>query len=1058
MSEKKYIIDNQTLMNEWNWDKNEQLKIYPSNLTSGSNKKVWWKCGKGHEWESTIVHRSAGQKCPFCANHKLLKGYNDLATIAPHLIEEWNYKKNNGLLANDVFPSSNKKIWWICKKGHEWQDTPNHRYNRNNGCPYCSNHRVFKGHNDLKTTHPLIAKQWNYAKNGLLKPTDVLHGSNQSVWWKCEKGHEWKSPINIRKKVNECPYCNNRKLLVGFNDLTTYHPLLIKEWNYEKNNDLKPTMFFGMSNKIVWWKCEKGHEWQAPISARQRGSRCPFCANKKSWSGYNDLLTTNPELAKEWHPTKNKGLYPNQVLFKSNLMIWWKCEKGHEWEDTISNRRKGINCPYCDGKLCKNNNETLSKIYPELLETWHPNRNCLLLPHNISFKYRNKLWWKCENEHEWQATIKERLINKECPICKKNKLKKHVIDNNMLMKEWDWDKNRKEGFIPQKLSNFSNKKVNWKCEKGHEWQEIIANRTKRNSGCPYCSNHRILEGYNDLITTHPNISKEWNYNKNIDIDIHTIGAGSNKRVWWICNKGHEWCTTPNHRTSRGTNCPICSISRRISFPEKTIVYYLKQVFDDVKEQAKFPWLGTMEIDIYIPSLSLGIEYDGEAWHKDLKRDILKEKKCLSNGIELIRVREPGCPLYNGKSKCIITENPKKEFFIKNAIEELIDYFNKKFKIEKKIQYDFINDYTKIYELIKTEIEENNLEKKFPNIAKEWNFVKNKKLLPNMFAPSSNVKIWWKCIKGHEWQTRISERTLKGNNCPYCSNQRLLVGFNDLKTKFPQIADEWNYDKNQNLKTEDVTYGTNKKVWWRCERGHDYQARVHERTRKGNKCPVCSNHKILKGYNDLDSQFPDLMKEWDFDKNEVSPYEISYHYDNKVFWICENGHSYEASVYSRVQKKTGCPVCANQKIASGYNDLLSKNPKLASEWDYNKNKISPSQVAEQSNIKFWWKCEKGHSYEASPSNRFKGRGCPYCSNHKILPGYNDLVTIFPNIIDEWDYEQNMNIQPNNVSAHSSIKVFWKCKLGHTWKAAIRDRTSGGTNCPVCYKENRKRKNK
>lgn len=633
---------------------------------------------------------------------------------------------------------------------------------------------------------------------------------------------------------------------------------------------------------------------------------------------------------------------------------------------------------------------------------------------------------------------------------------KYLIENKILIEEWDYEKNCQLNLDPTKLGYYSNKKAWWKCKNGHEWDEIIANRTRRNSGCPICSNHRIVKGYNDISTIAPRLAQEWNYEKNSNLDIFGIGAYSNKKVWWKCKNGHEWYVAPNNRM-RGTGCPQCLSKKQISIPEKTIVYYLKQIFV-VEEQKKFDWLGRMEIDIFLPELNIGIEYDGQAWHKDLDKDLEKEKQLANHCIELIRVREPECPQYLGNCQCFVTDNPRKDFFVKKALDELLCYINSKNNLKKTLKYDLENDFYKIQELVATEREDNNLELLFPNIAKQWNFEKNNNLKPTMFAPASNTYVWWICEKGHEWNASIADRTIGSRGCPYCSNQRLLKGYNDLETRFPHIAQEWDYEKNINLRPCDITYGTKRVVSWKCERGHSWNASVVSRTKTGNNCPICSNRKVLRGYNDLESQFPDLIKEWDFERNIVSPYEISYHYDNKVFWICEKGHSYEASVYSRVKNKTGCPICANQKISSGYNDLLTKNPKLASEWDYSKNQILPSQIAEQSNIKFWWICEKGHSYEASPSNRFKGRGCPYCSNRKILPGYNDLATIFPNIIDEWDYEQNRDIQPNNVSAHSSLKVFWKCKLGHTWKAAIRDRTSGGTNCPVCYIENRKKKNK
>jgi len=137
MAEKKYVIDNAELMAEWDWDKNNELGFDPETLTLGSNKKVWWKCSKGHEWQAVINNRTKGSGCPCCAGQKVIKGYNDLQTTNPTLANEWNYEKNNGLTPMDVMPNRNKKVWWKCSKNHEWQATI---INRNHGrrCPQCA--------------------------------------------------------------------------------------------------------------------------------------------------------------------------------------------------------------------------------------------------------------------------------------------------------------------------------------------------------------------------------------------------------------------------------------------------------------------------------------------------------------------------------------------------------------------------------------------------------------------------------------------------------------------------------------------------------------------------------------------------------------------------------------------------------------------------------------------------------------------------------------------------------------------------------------------------------
>ena len=118
-------------------------------------------------------------------------------------------------------------------------------------------------------------------KNDGLTPSDVLPNSNKKVWWKCSHGHEWQAVICYRNKGIGCPYCAGQKVLKGYNDLQTINPVLATEWHYEKNNDLRPTDVTANSGQKVWWKCKKGHEWQAVIQNRTNGRGCPYCYKEK---------------------------------------------------------------------------------------------------------------------------------------------------------------------------------------------------------------------------------------------------------------------------------------------------------------------------------------------------------------------------------------------------------------------------------------------------------------------------------------------------------------------------------------------------------------------------------------------------------------------------------------------------------------------------------------------------------------------------------------------------------------------------------------------------------
>lgn len=339
------------LIAEWHPTKNGDLR--PTDVTCGSNRKVWWKCSTcGYEWQAIISHRSRGSGCPFCSGRRRTKGPRDLASVVPQLAAEWHPTQNGDLTPRDVTYGIKKKVWWRCEKGHEWQAAINDRSN-GKGCPYCSGKRTLKGETDLATVNPQLAAEWHPTKNGNLLPSDVTSQSSKKVWWLGECGHEWQAEVHHRSQGKGCPYCSGKYVLKGETDLATVNPKLAAEWHPTKNGDLLPSDVTRMSSNKVWWQCSKGHEWQATIRNRSNGRGCPYCAGKKAIKGENDLTTVNPKLAAEWHPIKNGDLQPSDVMRGSVKKVWWKCEKGHEWQATINSRSAGSGCPVCRGRKQK---------------------------------------------------------------------------------------------------------------------------------------------------------------------------------------------------------------------------------------------------------------------------------------------------------------------------------------------------------------------------------------------------------------------------------------------------------------------------------------------------------------------------------------------------------------------------------------------------------------------------------------------------------------------------------------------------------------------------------
>lgn len=410
----------------------------------------------------------------------------------PDLLAQWDAEANLPLTPETVPWSVHRKIHWLCEKGHAWTAYTYDRIKGTGLCPVCAGKRIVPGINDLQSQYPELTRQWHPTKNQGLDPATISPSSNQRVWWRCEKGHEWRAVVYLRTRINTgCPICAGKQIMPGVNDLQSQYPNLMREWHQTKNHGLDPAKISAHSHQKAWWQCEKGHEWQAQIKSRVNGSGCPICANRRILPGFNNLATTHPELVKEWNYEKNGVLKPEQVLSGSVKKVWWRCEQGHEWDAGIHSRSIGNGCPICSGKKIVAGTNDLPTLYPE------------------------------------------------------------------VAKEWDSEKNG--SLSPTQLGGSSNRRVWWKCSLGHSYRAVIASRTAGETGCPYCSGKRVLAGFNDLATVEPQIAAQWHPTMNAPLIPEQVTRGSTKRVWWICDEGHVWKAPVYSRTGkRRHGCPYCN--------------------------------------------------------------------------------------------------------------------------------------------------------------------------------------------------------------------------------------------------------------------------------------------------------------------------------------------------------------------------------------------------------------------------------------------------------------------------------------------------------------------
>lgn len=302
----------------------------PSQVVPGSNKKLRWKCGHGHQWDAVVVNRTkVGTRCPYCSGRNAIPGVNDLATTHPELASQ-----ADGWDPSTIGAGSGLKLGWKCERGHQWEAAVETRGKKGSGCPFCYGRVLIPGETDLATTHPHIAAQadgWD--------PTKVMAGTNKKLPWICNLGHRWTTMPLHRLNGTDCPVCLNRKLLVGFNDLATTNPEIAAQadgWD--------PKTVFSGSGKIRSWKCHREHAWRTSCNSRTSHGElgCPYCGNQKVWPGFNDLATTHPHLLPDvdgWDPTI--------VSAGSVKHVKWICSEGHRWKGTLSDRKSGTGCPTC---------------------------------------------------------------------------------------------------------------------------------------------------------------------------------------------------------------------------------------------------------------------------------------------------------------------------------------------------------------------------------------------------------------------------------------------------------------------------------------------------------------------------------------------------------------------------------------------------------------------------------------------------------------------------------------------------------------------------------------
>jgi len=408
-------------------------------------------------------------------------------------------------------------------------------------------------------------------------------GGRDRLNWVCDKGpdHTWDATVKARCSARTgCPCCSGNKVSIT-NCLRTRFPALNAELlPANRNGGLTGLDITAYGTATMWWVCPRGHEYDMRVRARTAvGANCPYCSGKRLLPEQS-LAALRPDVAEQWHPTRNGGSTPWDFLPQSNQFAWFACPKSalHDWKSRIQHRVVyDSRCPYCAGqKACADN--CLAFLRPDIARELDPVRSGFTADDVTQGSGRQAAW-----------------------IC-----------------------------------------ATWGEE--HRWTAIIGNRTRptRPERCPYCSGKRPWR-LNNLAVLFPAIAAEYDPSLNGGRTAAEVLPFSAKMAGWRCrlDPSHAWRKPVTDRTGNGTGCKHCHTGRRFSRIEIQVSHLLATVLP-IDPCIRFVEVDgkDVSVDIVVTLLRLAIEYDGGWWHRNKRaKDTAKNATLEAAGWGLLRIRE-----------------------------------------------------------------------------------------------------------------------------------------------------------------------------------------------------------------------------------------------------------------------------------------------------------------------------------------------------------------------------------------------------------------------------------
>jgi hypothetical protein len=1021
---------------------------------------------------------------------RLPKFENSLEGKYPQVAVIFDFELNKPRIPSEYFPKSDFVINWRCQDNleHKWERIVKEQVRmslKGNDCPYCSKKWPSPEYS-LAACYPDLVPEWNVELNDGLKPTEVLLKSDKVVWWNCPNDPDHVYDMQVKKRTERgynCPYCVNRRMdrKKSFGAL---YPELLEEWHPTRNR-IDPFTISPRNDYRPFWVCKNdpSHVWEAQIKNRTNAEQptgCPYCANKLA-SRTNTLEVNFPEIANQWHPTKNGELTPLSVTFGTYKKVWWQCSLGHEWEATPSSRtNKLTGCPHCSPTSSKPEMYVLCELEWIFDDVKHQDRtygyecDVYLPKHSIGIEIDGSYWHKGKEKLDKKKTkeLKKNGVTlirlREFPL--QSLSKNDVIYHDKVIDFTD------VVALLKALLNFNLALSEEELVKVNEYLKKPKQRNAKRF------HERIVNlstpsNIEDSAASSVNVLELWDYEENYPLRPENFTRHSSFEISWKCNKGlgHDNWTTRISHIFKGNGCPSCS--GNIAHTENclaTLYPELTKLWSSNNE------LKPTEVTAYSAKEALWQCDKGHEYLRAINTQVIGKRTCpdcQSLGCRFPELAKQLHPLKNGNLTALdIPAKSTIEFWwicehstewkespharLNKSSNTQCLKCQSDFKNQKKEQKQSGNE-TLLEHTIASmgQVDIKNSAATSQKIVELWSYEKNAPLTPESVPLDSELILSWMCKRGHDFDAKVCN-IAHTDDCYICKANPATPE-NSLAGQYPEVAKLWS--SNNKIKPTEVTAKSRHKFLWVCSNNHEYERSVLGQTKGIQSCPICVS---------LGHRFPHLIPIWHSTKNgELTPFGVNAKSTIKVWWQCEHGTEWEETPHSKSQKvmNSQCKACATQHRLESAAQRKAQNTQLFSRavanigkltiedsaavdkailslWDYEKNSpLFPEHVSIDSELEVDWICRIGHKWKKK-INKMQGHDqCPQCKLHPVTKK-NCLATTHPHVAKLWSSSNTLTT--TEVTPNLKIKVLWKCENNHEYERGIHTQTKGTQVCNVC----------